>query len=765
MACEPGGCAPPHDPPDRADLRPHPDPRLSRRSSSADPSTRIRRRGPVAPRRVHAPDRDLPVALRAALGPSAARGVSGRDGLRALLYLGALRRRTSCSAGRTPCSRCGSSTALPTGSRRGTSHPNPNPSPRSSYSRWIGVFSAAMRRAAFLLLVVFVGLAWSAPASAGYKAKIAGGTLTLTGNSKGDKLVLRLKKGSNGTLQADVGANGTADFSFARKRFTKIVVNAGGGADAVTISDKNGAFTTQETTRLNGGPGNDKLTGGAGAETLAGGPGTDIAAGGGGSDVFLWNPGDGSDKVDGAGGTDALSVNGTAGNDTVQVNPNAARILVSGAGAVLDVGTVESLDVNTLGGDDTISAGAVAALTALDFDGGDGNDTLNGGDGKRPAERRGRRRHRRRKRRRGRAFLGDGNDTFVWDPGDGSDVVEGEAGFDTMRFNGSAGAEIFAASANGSRLLFTRNLGNIVMDIDDVETLTSTPLGGADTATVSDLAGTDMTIVNVDLGVSGAPATRQPIGSPSRARQRERHPGHRGRSATVQVIGLAAQVNVSSSEAANDRLDGHGLGGNDTLSARRASRRSIAAHARRRRRQRHPQRRQRRRHAARRRRQRHGRRQRGQRHRVPGRRQRHVRLGSRRRQRHRRGAGRDGHAALQRLRGRRDLRRLGERRPAAVHPQRRRHRHGHRRRRDARSERARRHRHRHASTDLAATDVRDSQRRPRSPRRGRCGGGRGLGERDGRRGCLQPRREPGLGHARRSGLHARDFAYRACSTR
>ncbi len=38
-----------------------------------------------------------------------------------------------------------------------------------------------------------------------------------------------------------------------------------------------------------------------------------------------------------------------------------------------------------------------------------------------------------------------------------------------MLFNGSAGNEMFEASANGGRLRFTRNLGNIVMDIDDVE--------------------------------------------------------------------------------------------------------------------------------------------------------------------------------------------------------------------------------------------------------------------------------------------------------
>ena len=87
-------------------------------------------------------------------------------------------------------------------------------------------------------------------------------------------------------------------------------------------------------------------------------------------------------------------------------------------------------------------------------------------------------------------------------------MVEGQAGTDTMLFNGSAGNEIFAASANGGRVLFTRNLGNIVMDLDGVETIELNALGGTDTLTVNDLAGTD-----VDGGrtsTSPAPSAARP---------------------------------------------------------------------------------------------------------------------------------------------------------------------------------------------------------------------------------------------------------------
>ena len=81
-------------------------------------------------------------------------------------------------------------------------------------------------------------------------------------------------------------------------------------------------------------------------------------------------------------------------------------------------------------------------------------------------------------------------------------MIEGGTEADTLIFNGSAGAEIPAASANGPRLSFTRNLGNIVMDIDDVETI-AWIFGGSDSVAVNSLGGTDVTAVNVDLGVSG----------------------------------------------------------------------------------------------------------------------------------------------------------------------------------------------------------------------------------------------------------------------
>src|SRR5207249_7562650 len=97
------------------------------------------------------------------------------------------------------------------------------------------------------------------------------------------------------------------------------------------------------------------------------------------------------------------------------------------------------------------------------------------------------------------AFMGDGNDTFVWDPGDGSDTVEGQAGTDTLLFNGANVAEHIDLSANGNRLRFFRDVANITMDTAGVETVDFNALGGADVVTVNDLSGTDVDSVNIDL--------------------------------------------------------------------------------------------------------------------------------------------------------------------------------------------------------------------------------------------------------------------------
>ena len=165
-------------------------------------------------------------------------------------------------------------------------------------------------------------------------------------------------------------------------------------------------------------------------------------------------------------------------------------------------------------------------------------------------------------------MLGRGDDVFVWDQGDGSDVVEGGSGADAMVFNGFGANEAMAATASGGRVLFTRVQGGIVMNLDDVETIDVRPLGGTDMVTVNDTAGTDLERVEVDLAASlGASA-------PDGAADVVRVVGTEGDDtiaatadgAVAAVSGLAAVVRVSNADATADTLVIDSLGGVDSVS-------------------------------------------------------------------------------------------------------------------------------------------------------------------------------------------------------
>ena len=225
------------------------------------------------------------------------------------------------------------------------------------------------------------------------------------------------------------------------------------------------------------------------------------------------------------------------------------------------------IQVNSLGGNDVvrIDYGAeVQPFTIIDT--GDGDDSAFGGsgnelfrmgagndfvDGNRGTD---------------TALLGNGKDTFVWDPGDGSDVIEGGRGQDTMLFNGAAGAEKFVASANGPRLRFTRDLGNIVMDTDDVERVTLNALGGADTVNVGDLRGTDVRKVAVDLGAqlnaSGGDSAVDAVTVTGTAGDDNIRVS--GSGGNVRVSGLRADVQLKDAEPA-DHLTVDTLAGDDKV--------------------------------------------------------------------------------------------------------------------------------------------------------------------------------------------------------
>ena len=276
------------------------------------------------------------------------------------------------------------------------------------------------------------------------------------------------------------------------------------------------AFVAQDTLVVIAGSGNDAVA----LRLAPGAPGT----------IQVDFGEDGSSELDAdRGGFTRIVASLGNGNDQLRVD--------QANGAFAD----EAVLVDGGNGDDTLLGGDNVET----FFGGNGDD---GADGNRGAD---------------IAFLGAGDDSFRWDPGDGSDTVEGQRGVDTLDFNGAPGNENLQLVPNGQRSKLLRDAGNITMDMDGVERLDLTTLGGIDTATIADMTGTDFRSVTVDLAdPAGAPSALDTVvvqgtGRPDVVAVT----ADQGR---VAVRGLQTAVAVSGSEA-SDRLQVDTLDGDDVV--------------------------------------------------------------------------------------------------------------------------------------------------------------------------------------------------------
>jgi Ca2+-binding RTX toxin-like protein len=369
------------------------------------------------------------------------------------------------------------------------------------------------------------------------------------------------------------------------------------GNDTLSLNESNGALPQA---KLYGGGGNDVMTGGSGADLVFGQSGNDTLLGRGGADLLfggsnndamtggdaddqafgqsdndrmIWNPGDDTDLNEGGLGVDTIEVNGGGGAEVFATTANGVRVRfdrVDPAPFAIDIGTSENLVVNANGGNDQFSAtGNLAALIAITVDGGAGDDTLLGSngidlllggdnndfiDGQQGND---------------VVFAGAGDDQIQWDPGDGSDTIEGQDGFDKLIFNGSGAGEIMEFSANGTRTRFTRNIANIVMDLNDVERFDVSALGSADTLIVGDLTGTDVAVINFLLAstLGGALGDAQIDNVIVNGTAGEDVISVTGDASGASVIGLWSVINIFTAEPANDRLTINGLAGDDVIDA------------------------------------------------------------------------------------------------------------------------------------------------------------------------------------------------------
>ena len=422
-------------------------------------------------------------------------------------------------------------------------------------------------------------------------ATFANGVLTEIGDNLDNSITT--SRNAAGTILVNGGAVAVQGGTATVANTTLIQAFGQGGNDTITLNEANGALPAAN---LFGGTGDDTLTGGSGADqlfgqgdndtllgkggndllfggdgndTLTGGDGDDQVFGQAGNDRMIWNPGDDTDIFEGGADTDTAEVNGGNGAETFTITANGARVRfdrVDPAPFSIDIGTTENLILNANGGDDVITAGnGLATLIKLTIDGGAGNDTITGGDGAdtliggdgndtvtggRGDD---------------VALLGAGDDVFIWNPGDGSDTVEGQAGVDTLDFRGANIAENINISANGERVLFSRDVANITMDLNGVEKIAFSALGGADTVTVNDLTHTGVTEVDIDLSAGG-------VGDGSadtvvvNATDGNDTIQVLGSGTAVTVTGLAALVNIAGSEGANDALVLKSGAGDDIIS-------------------------------------------------------------------------------------------------------------------------------------------------------------------------------------------------------
>ena len=257
---------------------------------------------------------------------------------------------------------------------------------------------------------------------------------------------------------------------------------------------------------------------------------------------------------------DEVDVDGDNGDDIIKIASVGAQVVVSGLAAqvsVLHADQTDILNIFANAGNDTVDASKLAAgrlelqlfgsIGADTLIGSAGKDFVDAGDGN------------------DLILMGAGNDFFEWNQGDDNDTIEGQAGMDTVRANAGASADVLTLSANGARGVLTYNVGNVTMDLNDVEHVWIRAKSGADAITVNDLSGTDIKLVSLDLGDGGggdlAFDTVTVNGTNGNDKVKVSFPG------AVVFAGMPYQVGISSIDVDKDSITFNALGGNDSIDA------------------------------------------------------------------------------------------------------------------------------------------------------------------------------------------------------
>ena len=174
------------------------------------------------------------------------------------------------------------------------------------------------RRAGVALLAGCATLAVAAPAYAVPSATFNSGTGVMAVTYSGTDAVTVAASGANVSLNGAAQGFAAADV----KTITVTEADGGAGANTIDLSAISAAGWTQLTgTTVTARGGVDTITGSQVADRIVGGTQDDIMRGEGGNDTLVWNPGEGSDEMDGDNGVDTIENNGGNNDENFKASP------------------------------------------------------------------------------------------------------------------------------------------------------------------------------------------------------------------------------------------------------------------------------------------------------------------------------------------------------------------------------------------------------------------------------------------------------------
>jgi Ca2+-binding RTX toxin-like protein len=171
------------------------------------------------------------------------------------------------------------------------------------------------------------------------------------------------------------------------------------------------------------------------------------------------------------------------------------------------------------------------------------------------------------------AHLGAGNDRYIYDlfgsggGGNDNDTVIGGGGVDRFDYRDGAGlVAVFTIQAQAGHVRFSRFTGEVI-SLSSIERLGVAARGGADTFNVSDLAGTGVKLLAIDLAAAGSAAGDGFVDSVNLNGTAGSDLVTIGKIAGgFSITGLPAQVTVTHTEAI-DKLFVSSGEGHDTINA------------------------------------------------------------------------------------------------------------------------------------------------------------------------------------------------------